>query len=86
MEMTAEELKEAMKETDTVILSFGAIENHGVHLPLGADYFQANTLIRCVHEALLEMGIRRFPVFRFLLVRRQISLSDRGSIFSATPI
>lgn len=63
MEMTAEELKEAMKETDTVILSFGAIENHGVHLPLGADYFQANTLIRCVHEALLEMGHKTVPGF-----------------------
>ncbi|MBR7147433.1 MAG: creatininase family protein, partial [Firmicutes bacterium] len=46
MEMTAVELKEAMKDCDTVILSFGAIENHGYPLPLGTDYFQANTLIR----------------------------------------
>lgn len=38
MEMTAVELMEAMKETKTIILSFGAIENHGAHLPLGADY------------------------------------------------
>ena len=42
MEMTATELMEAMKETKTIILSFGAIENHGVHLPLGADYYQAD--------------------------------------------
>lgn len=63
MEMTATELQQAMKESDTVILSFGAIENHGVHLPLGADYFQANALIRCVHEALLEMGHKTIPGF-----------------------
>lgn len=63
MEMTAVELKEAMKESDTIILSFGAIENHGLHLPLGADYFQANALIRCVHEALLEMGHKAIPGF-----------------------
>jgi len=63
MEMTAVELEEAMKESDTVILSFGAIENHGVHLPMGADYFQANALIRCVHEALLEMGHKTIPGF-----------------------
>ena len=63
MEMTAVELKEAMKDCDTVILSFGAIENHGYPLPLGTDYFQANTLIRCVHEALLEMGHKTIPGF-----------------------
>jgi len=61
LELTAVELQEAMKETDTVILSFGAVENHGVHLPLGADYFQANVLIRAVHEALMEMGHKTIP-------------------------
>ena len=60
-EMTAEELKEALKETQTVILSFGAIENHASHLPMGADYFQANVLIRKVYEALLELGIKSVP-------------------------
>lgn len=61
MEMTAAELKDAMQESDTVILSFGAVENHGSHLPLGADYFQANVLIRCVHEALLALGHKAIP-------------------------
>lgn len=63
VEMTAEELKEAMKETDTVILSFGAIENHSVHLPMGADYFQANVLIRRVYEELLALGHKSVPGF-----------------------
>ena len=63
VEMTAAELKEAMKETDTVILSFGAIENHSVHLPLGADWYQANVLIRRVYEELLAMGHKTVPGF-----------------------
>lgn len=63
MEMTADELAEAMKESDTIILSFGAVENHGCHLPLGADYFQANVLIRCVHEELLKLGHKAIPGF-----------------------
>ena len=63
LEMTAVELKEAMKDTDTVILSFGAIENHGPHLPLGADWFQANVLIRRVHEELAALGHKSVPGF-----------------------
>ncbi len=63
MEMTAVELMEAMKETKTIILSFGAIENHGAHLPLGADYYQAEALIRCTYEALLEKGHKTVPGF-----------------------
>jgi creatinine amidohydrolase len=61
MEMTAAELEEVLKETDTVILSFGAVENHSVHLPLGADYFQANVLMRRVAECLEEMGHKAVP-------------------------
>lgn len=63
VEMNAVELKEAMKETKTVILSFGAIENHGVALPFGADYFQGNALIRCTAEALEAMGHKAIPGF-----------------------
>lgn len=63
VEMTAAELKEAMKETDTVILSFGAIENHSVHLPLGADWYQANVLIRRVYEEMLALGHKTVPGF-----------------------
>ena len=63
LEMTAAELKEAMKDTDTVILSFGALENHGAHLPLGADWFQANVLIRRVYEELAALGHKSIPGF-----------------------
>lgn len=63
LEMTAAELKEAMKESDMVILSFGALENHGTHLPLGADWFQANVLIRRVSEELAALGHKAIPGF-----------------------
>ena len=64
LELTATELKALMNEgADTAILSFGAIENHGSHLPLGADWFQANMLIRCVHEQLAAMGHKSVPGF-----------------------
>ena len=63
LEMTAAELKEAMKDTDTVILSFGALENHGAHLPLGADWFQANVLIRRVYEELAALEHKSIPGF-----------------------
>lgn len=63
LEMTATELKEALKETDTVILTFGAIENHSFHLPMGADYFQGNVLIRRVYEELMKLGIKSVPGF-----------------------
>ena len=63
LEMSSVELENAMKETDTVILSFGAIENHAGHLPLGADYFQATVLIRRVYEEMLKMGHKAVPGF-----------------------
>jgi len=61
LEMTATELEDALKETDTVVLSFGAIENHSCHLPLGADYFQANVLIRRIVECLEDLGRKAVP-------------------------
>ena len=39
-ELTAFELKEKLKTCDTIVFSFGALENHGKHLPLGCDTFQ----------------------------------------------
>ena len=78
MEMTAVELMEAMKETKTIILSFGAIENHGAHLPLGADYYQAEALIRCTYEALLEKGHKTIPGFAGSLRNADQSVQAAG--------
>ncbi len=64
-EMTATELEERLKETDMIVFSFGAIENHGKHLPLGCDSFQGNTLVKRVAEKLAEKGMPAVPGFAF---------------------
>jgi creatinine amidohydrolase len=44
-------LAERLKLVDTAILPCGAIEQHGPHLPLDIDYFDADYLARKVAEA-----------------------------------
>jgi len=48
-----------------IVFSFGAIENHGKHLPLGCDSFQGNTLVKRVAEKLAEKGMPAVPGFAF---------------------
>lgn len=43
-EMTWEEIKEYLKNVDVAILPCGAIEQHGPHLPVDIDYFDARYL------------------------------------------
>lgn len=45
------EITERLKIVDTAILPCGAIEQHGPHLPLDVDYFDANYMARRVAEA-----------------------------------
>ncbi|MDW7690203.1 creatininase family protein [Flammeovirgaceae bacterium SG7u.111] len=53
-EMTWVEIEEKLKSVDTAILPCGAIEQHGPHLPVDIDYFDANYLARKVAEACHE--------------------------------
>lgn len=46
--MTWPEITERLKTIDTAILPCGAIEQHGPHLPLDVDYFDADYLARAV--------------------------------------
>ena len=62
-EMTAKELAEALETADIAVLSFGAIENHSAHLPLGADNFQGDELIKRVADALSKRGMPAVPAF-----------------------
>ena len=39
--MTWQELEEALKTTDMVLIPVGSVEQHGKHLPLGTDIFAA---------------------------------------------
>ena len=57
-EMTSEEVSEALKETDIVILPVGSVEQHGPHLPLGSDSIQGTDIARRVVEKLGGEGIR----------------------------
>lgn len=45
------EITERLKIVDTAILPCGAIEQHGPHLPLDVDYFDADYMARKVAEA-----------------------------------
>lgn len=58
-EMTGPEVEEKIKETDVLLLPFGAIEGHGAHLPLGTDNFEARENCR---RAALELEAMGCPV------------------------
>lgn len=58
MEMTWEEVAEALKETNICLLSVGAIEEHGPHLPLGTDSLQSTESVKVVARLLAEEGIK----------------------------
>lgn len=49
-EMTWPEIEEKLKEVDTVLLPCGAIEQHGPHLPVDIDFFDAKYLAYKVAE------------------------------------
>ena len=49
-EMTWEEIKERLETVDTVLLPCGAIEQHGPHLPVDIDYYDAKYLAHQVAE------------------------------------
>ena len=52
--MTYQEIEQRLEKTDTAILPCGAIEQHGPHLPVDVDYFDAHYLALKVAEACSE--------------------------------
>lgn len=61
-ELTALEFAQAVKDTQTCILSLGVVEKHGDHLPLGTDYL--NGLAVCSLAAEQEPAVV-FPPYYF---------------------
>ncbi len=57
-EMTWEEIGEALKETDMVVVTTGATEQHGPHLPLGTDTMGTVEFARRMAAQLEEEGIK----------------------------
>ena len=60
-EMTAEELSEALKRTDTVIVPLGSVEQHGPHLPVSMDAEAAYLLAIKAAEAVDGGGVYVAP-------------------------
>lgn len=51
-EMTSAEVTAALERTTTVLIPVGATEDHGAHLPLGTDMFEAREICRRTAVAL----------------------------------
>src|SRR5881409_2207385 len=46
VEMTWPEVDALLRQTKTLVLSVGSVEQHGPHLPLWSDYYQGDEQIR----------------------------------------
>ena len=57
IEMTWEEVEEALKVTDICLVGVGAFEEHGPHLPLGTDTFGTVETLKTVQRLLAAEGI-----------------------------
>ncbi|NWF79840.1 MAG: creatininase family protein [Chloroflexi bacterium] len=55
-EMTSAEVGVALERTRTVLIPVGATEDHGAHLPLGTDMFEAREICRRTALALERRG------------------------------
>ena len=62
-EMTAKELKEAVKTAKTAVIGFGATEDHASHLPLCCDTLQGTELIKRIAVKLTERGMPAVATF-----------------------
>ena len=49
-ELTTKEFEEGLKQTKSVIIPIGSVEEHGNHLPLGTDTIQAYEIAKLVAE------------------------------------
>jgi creatinine amidohydrolase len=58
-EMSSEDVRAALTQTDVLLLPVGATEAHGGHLPLGTDTFEAREICR---RAAIALGEQRCPV------------------------
>ncbi|MCU0495531.1 MAG: creatininase family protein [Chloroflexaceae bacterium] len=55
-EMTSAEVGALLERTKTVLIPVGATEDHGAHLPLGTDMFEAREICRRAAASLTALG------------------------------
>jgi creatinine amidohydrolase len=76
--MTWPEVKEEIEAgRDTIVLSFGAVEQHGHHLPLGTDSIFGDELGRSVAE---RLGAFRAPTVRVGCSRHHLAFPGTMSV------
>lgn len=79
-QITMPRFEEGRRRTQTVILPFGSVEEHGPHLPLGTDTFQVEEVCRKAAE---EAGVFVAPALPYGVCR---STGDHpGTIGIGTP-
>ncbi|MEI6875657.1 MAG: creatininase family protein [Spirochaetota bacterium] len=76
-EMSWTEFREAMKETDLIVIPVGVIEEHGCHNPLGTDTLIAEACARLVGE---RAGVPVAPVLPFGYSANLVSFPGTNSL------
>jgi creatinine amidohydrolase len=78
-EMTPEEITEALKEVDTVVIPLGTVEQHGPHLPVGTDAIIPITVAKRLAEKIKVLVAP--PIY----YGNSLSMSDMKGVFTVTP-
>jgi len=77
--MTPQEITDALKEVDTVLVPLGSVEQHGPHLPVGTDTLIPITVAKCVAERAKVLVAP--PVY----YGNSLSMADMRGVFTVTP-
>jgi len=77
--MTPEEITEALKQVDTVVIPLGTVEQHGPHLPVGTDAIIPITVAKRLAERIKVLVAP--PVY----YGNSLSMSDMKGVFTITP-
>jgi len=78
-EMTPQEIVDAVKEVDTVIVPMGTVEQHGPHLPVGTDVLIPMTVAKRVAEKAQVLVAP--PVY----YGNSLSMANMKGVFTITP-
>jgi len=78
-EMTPEEITSSLKETDTVVIPIGTIEQHGPHLPVGTDTLIPMRIAELVAE---KAKVLVAPPVSY---GNSLSMMDMKGVFTISP-
>jgi len=78
-EMTPQEITDALKRIDTVVVPVGSVEQHGPHLPIGTDTLIPITVAKRVAE---RMNVLVAPPIYY---GNSFSMADMKGVFTVSP-